>query len=109
MKKKTYDTGIAAGVRPPDSHGKGQGLYRHRKRRLPQRSPQKRSRDRAYDVDVREAPSLARYCRQEHVDAIITSFSDLLFENMVKAADLAGLKCYLRTGTSCPTTGTKPS
>lgn len=58
--------------------------------------PAKKIADRAYDVDVREAPSLARYCRQEHVDAIITSFSDLLFENMVKAADLAGLKCYLK-------------
>lgn len=58
--------------------------------------PAKKIADKKYDVDILETVSIAKYCRQEKVDAIITSFSDVLFESMVKSADLAGLKCYLK-------------
>ncbi|MGI6010585.1 MAG: ATP-grasp domain-containing protein [Ruminococcus sp.] len=58
--------------------------------------PAKKIADKKYDVDIFETVSIAKYCRQEKVDAIITSFSDVLFESMVKSADLAGLKCYLK-------------
>ena len=47
-------------------------------------SPAKQIADFAYDIDVRETVSLSRYARQHDVDAIITSFSDLLFECMVR-------------------------
>ncbi len=58
--------------------------------------PQNRLRIFAYDIDVRETVSLSRYARQHDVDAIITSFSDLLFECMVRSSDKAGLDCYLK-------------
>ncbi len=57
--------------------------------------PAKQIADYAYDIDVRETVSLSRYAKQHDVDAIITSFSDLLFECMVKSSDKAGLNCYL--------------
>ncbi|UWP58435.1 ATP-grasp domain-containing protein [Ruminococcus gauvreauii] len=59
-------------------------------------SPAKQIADFAYDIDVRETVSLSRYARQHDVDAIITSFSDLLFECMVRSSDKAGLDCYLK-------------
>lgn len=58
--------------------------------------PAKKLADKVYNVNIQETASLVNYCRQEKVDAIITSFSDALFESMVKTADLAGLKCYLK-------------
>ncbi|MDY3250919.1 MAG: ATP-grasp domain-containing protein [Candidatus Choladocola sp.] len=58
-------------------------------------SPAKQIADKAYDIDVTHTEEIAQVCRQEKVDGIITSFSDLLFECMVKIASLAGLKCYL--------------
>ena len=51
--------------------------------------------DRSYDIDVRDIPALATMAKEEKVDAIITSFSDLLFETMVKTAGAAGLPCYM--------------
>ncbi len=51
--------------------------------------------DRSYDIDVRDIPALAAMAKEEKVDAIITSFSDLLFETMVKTAGAAGLPCYM--------------
>ena len=50
--------------------------------------------DAAYTIDVRDTAAIAEVCREEHVDGIITSFSDLLAECMVNIADAAGLACY---------------
>lgn len=58
--------------------------------------PAKKYADRAYDVDVRETKKIAGICRKEQVDGILTAFSDLLLECMVKIADEAGLPCYLK-------------
>ena len=53
--------------------------------------------DKAYDINVGDIDSIADMCRQEKADGIITSFSDYLFECMVKIAEKAGLKCYFST------------
>lgn len=45
---------------------------------------------------VTDVDAIALMCREEGVDGIITSFSDLLLECMVKIADKAGLPCYLK-------------
>lgn len=50
--------------------------------------------DKAYDINVGEIDAIVDMCRLEKVDGIITSFSDYLFECMVKIAEKAGLKCY---------------
>ena len=63
-------------------------------------SPAKQIADFAYDIDVRETVSLSRYARQHDVDAIITSFSDLLFECMVRSSDKAGLNAHSQTRTA---------
>lgn len=57
--------------------------------------PAKREADKAYNIPVTEIDRIADLCREEGVTGIITSFSDLLFECMVKIAAKAGLKCYL--------------
>lgn len=64
-------------------------------------SPAKRAADIAYDIPVTNIDEIAALCRSEHVDGIITSFSDLLFECMVKIADKAHLKCYLTPDKLC--------
>lgn len=58
--------------------------------------PAKQEADAAYDIDVQEIQTIAEICKKEQVDRIITSFSDLLLECMVKIADTAGLPCYLK-------------
>ena len=58
--------------------------------------------DKAYTIPVTDVDAIALMCREEGVDGIITSFSDLLLECMVKIADKAGLPCYLN---SFPGTG----
>lgn len=52
--------------------------------------------DKAYTIPVTDVDAIALMCREEGVDRIITSFSDLLLECMVKIADKAGLPCYLK-------------
>ncbi len=47
-----------------------------------------------YVADVRDIDALAEICRKEKIDHIITSYSDVLFESMVRAADRAGIPCY---------------
>jgi phosphoribosylaminoimidazole carboxylase (NCAIR synthetase) len=51
--------------------------------------------DACYDVDVRKIDTIAAICKKEGVSQIVTSFSDLLFECMVKIADRTGIPCYL--------------
>lgn len=58
--------------------------------------PAKKAADQAYDIDVRQIDAIADICRVEKINGIVTSFSDLLFECMVKIADKAGLPCYLK-------------
>ncbi len=57
----------------------------------------KKLADKAYDIPVDHTDEIAAMCRAEQVDGIITSFSDFLFECMVKIAEKAGLKCYFDT------------
>lgn len=53
--------------------------------------------DRVYDIPVGDTDAIAKMCRDEQADGIITSFSDYLFECMVKIAEKADLKCYFNT------------
>lgn len=57
-------------------------------------SPGKQHADKAYNIPPGNIDEIAALCVHEKVDGIITSFSDYLFECMVKIADKAGLKCY---------------
>ena len=50
--------------------------------------------DMDYVADVRDISAITSICRRENIDHIMTSFSDLMFECMTKAADAAGLPCY---------------
>lgn len=56
--------------------------------------PAKKFADQSFDIDIREVDAVARLCREEGVDGIIASFSDILFEHLVKIAHQAGLKTY---------------
>ncbi len=58
--------------------------------------PAKKEADLAFDIDVRNIDEIAVLCQREQIDGIITSFSDLLFECMVKIAAKAGLPCYMQ-------------
>ena len=51
--------------------------------------------DRAYVRDVRDIEWIAELCAREKIDRIITSFSDIMFECMVKIAAKAGIPCYV--------------
>lgn len=53
--------------------------------------------DKAYDIPAGDTDAIAAMCRMEQADGIITSFSDYLFECMVKIAEKANLKCYFTT------------
>ena len=57
--------------------------------------PAKTFADRAYTVPVTEIDQIAQICKTEQADGILTAYSDLLLECMVKIADRAGLPCYL--------------
>lgn len=59
-------------------------------------SPGKRHGDKAYDIPPGEIDRIVKLCQEEKVDGIITSFSDYLFECMVKIAAKANLKCYFQ-------------
>lgn len=52
--------------------------------------------DASYVIPVTDIQAVAELCIREKVDGILTSFSDLLLECMVKIADQAGLPCYLK-------------
>ena len=57
--------------------------------------PAKKEADLACHTDVRSIDRIAALCRKERVDGILTAFSDLLLECMVKIAAKAELPCYL--------------
>lgn len=50
--------------------------------------------DKAYDIPPGNIDEIVELCKKEKIDGIITSFSDYLFECMVKIAAKANLKCY---------------
>lgn len=52
--------------------------------------------DASYILPVTDTDAIAELCKKEKVDGIITSFSDLLMECMVKIAAKADLPCYLK-------------
>lgn len=54
----------------------------------------KQHADKTYDIPPGNIEEIAELCQKEKVDGIITSFSDYLFECMVKIAERAHLKCY---------------
>ena len=58
--------------------------------------PARQYADASYVIPVTDIDAVAELCQKEKVDGIITSFSDLLMECMVKIAEKAGLPCYLR-------------
>lgn len=58
--------------------------------------PAKSIADKSYDIDVTDIEKIAGVCKNEKADGIITAFSDLLLECMVKISDKAGLPCYLK-------------
>ena len=51
--------------------------------------------DHNYCIDVRKIDEIAGICREEKIDHIITSFSDIMFECMTRIADRAGLPHYI--------------
>lgn len=58
--------------------------------------PARKYADESYTIPVTDIDSIADLCRQRSINGIITSFSDLLLECMVKIADKADLPCYLK-------------
>ena len=58
--------------------------------------PAREFADEAFQIPVTDTEQIACLCRKKEIDGIITSFSDLLLECMVKIADRAGIPCYLK-------------
>jgi biotin carboxylase len=58
-------------------------------------SPAKAEADLSYDIPVTSIDEIAKVCRRHQVDGILTGFSDLLLECMVKICAAAELPCYL--------------
>lgn len=58
--------------------------------------PAKRYADKAYNIDVRDVDEIVKVCKEERINGIMGSFSDLLFEQISKIADKAGLKWYVK-------------
>ena len=56
--------------------------------------PAKEYADISYNLDIHQVDKIAELCKRENADGIIASFSDLLFEYLVKIADKAQLKTY---------------
>ena len=57
--------------------------------------PAREYADDSFVIDVKKMDEIAQLCLKEEVDGIITSFSDIMFECMVKIAEKAGLPCYV--------------
>ena len=63
--------------------------------------PARQYADASYVIPVTDIDAVADLCQKEKVDGIVTSFSDLLMECMVKIAEKAGLPCYLKPEQLC--------
>lgn len=59
--------------------------------------PAKKYADRVYNIDVRNVDEIVDICKAEEIDGIIGSFSDLIFEQITKIADKAGIQWYVNT------------
>lgn len=57
--------------------------------------------DKSYNIDIRQVDQVAQMCVEEGADGIITSFSDLLFEQATLIADKAGLPWYIKPDVLC--------
>ncbi|MEG0322672.1 MAG: ATP-grasp domain-containing protein, partial [Raoultibacter sp.] len=53
--------------------------------------PAKAFADAAYTIDIRDVDALVAVCQQERIDAVLSSFSDILFESSCKLSHAAGL------------------
>lgn len=58
--------------------------------------PAREYADEAFQIPVTATEKIAELCLEKKIDGIITSFSDLLLECMVKIAAQAGIPCYLK-------------
>lgn len=58
--------------------------------------PAKKFADKSYNIDVRNVDEIVKICKEEKVDGIIGSFSDLIFEQITKIADKANLPWYTK-------------
>lgn len=56
--------------------------------------PAKKFADKAYTIDIREVDAIVEVCKQEKINGIIASFSDILFEYLTLIANKAGIKTY---------------
>ena len=56
--------------------------------------PAKPYADLSFDIAVDDTQALRRVCEEQGVDGMITAFSDLLFENMVKLSVASSIPCY---------------
>lgn len=56
--------------------------------------PAKAIADQSYTIDVRDTDAIADVCKSEHVDGVISSFSDLLAECLMNIASRAGIPTY---------------
>ena len=63
--------------------------------------PARQYADASYVIPVTDIDAVAELCQKEKVDGIVTSFSDLLMECMVRIAEKAGLPCYLKPEQLC--------
>lgn len=54
----------------------------------------KRYAQKSYDIDIRDVDTISEICKKENINGIISSFSDVLFEYLVKIATRVGLKTY---------------
>lgn len=59
-------------------------------------NPGKQFASASYDVSVFDTEAAAEIARRERADAILTAYSDVLFEQSVKIAAAAGLPYYIR-------------
>ncbi|MFV0528661.1 MAG: ATP-grasp domain-containing protein [Lachnospiraceae bacterium] len=50
--------------------------------------------DAAYTIDVGDTAAMAALCQEERITHILTSYSDYLFESMIRIAEAAGLPAY---------------
>lgn len=63
--------------------------------------PARQYADEAFTIPVTDIDAIASLCREKRVDGILTSFSDLLLECMVKIAAKAEIPCYLKPEQLC--------
>lgn len=56
--------------------------------------PAKQCADISFDIAIDDTNSLKSICLDQQIDGMITAYSDVLFENMVKLSCATGIPCY---------------